>query len=109
MSRHSLPEHPLVSTEGPGYLGWAQPETPAGWSCLDHRTAEPTVSAAPLFRAPGGGTSRHWPLLPGSQGDPGLGPSQQVAETEAWLFSHVTKWKKSWLVPGRTGMDKPFG
>lgn len=53
-ARHSLPEHPLVSTEGPGSLGWAQPKTPAGWSCLDHCNAEPTFSPAPLFRAPEG-------------------------------------------------------
>ena len=56
-----------------------------------------------------GGVSQRWPLPPGSQQEQGLGPSQQVAETEARFFSHVTKWKKSWLVPGRTGMDKPFG
>ena len=109
MSRHRLPEHPLVSTEGPGYLGWAQPKTPTGWSCLDHCTAEPTHGQpGTSLQGPQWGDVPSLAFAP-SQRDRGLGPSQQVAETEAWLFSHVTKWKKSWLVPGRMGMDKPFG
>lgn len=102
-------------------IRWCPQRVPATWAGPSPRPLQagaawttapqspPTVSPAPLFRAPGGGTSRHWPLPPGSQRDRGLGPPQQVAETEAWLFSHVTKWKKSWLVPGRMGMDKPFG
>lgn len=75
-ARHSLPEHPLASTEGPGSLGWAQPKTPAGWSCLDHCNAEPTVSPAPLFRAPEGDA-----LCP-----------QAVRGKEGW--GHHSRWQK---------------
>ena len=89
-------------------IRWCPQRVPATWAGPSPRPLQARAAWTTALQSPR--SARHLSSgLPGSQGDPGLGPSQQVAETEAWLFSHVTKWKTSWLVPGRTGMDKPFG
>lgn len=101
-ARHSLPEHPLASTEGPG--SWAGPsprplQAGAAWSTA---TQEPTFSPAPLFRAPEG-DAPSLTLPPGSQRNEGWGHHSRWLTGLHGFLSTSPKWKKSWLV--RAGQD----